>query len=199
MVTVISPKSVPMHLTLSVTNTQVWGGGMVTRYQDLTSSSPLLSPCLPLKALSPKIPTQGGWLAFQHSTISPRLCTLTLVEVFFSPLIVISPSFPPSRLPCFVLTKLLHFRTTWVYPSLPFASAPSNTHWVCNTRFTYSAYPIMRSLDSRIIWFYPDCPLHPSLLIHTHTHNSNKHLYFSTMKFLLGVFGLYFTINVTEI
>ena len=107
---------------------------------------------------------------------------LSLPEVLFS-VIVISPSYPVlPRLPCFVLTKLLCLRTTWVYPSPPLQMLPPKTFWVLpyNTlqhhllmQHSLMYYLVLSRLSTAYI---PSC-----VCVHTHKH---KHTQILTNHFI---------------
>ena len=72
-----------------------------------------------------------GWLSTTYNVGLPvQVGPLLLLKSLFS-LIVILPSYPVlPRLPCWVLTKLLQLRTTWVLSQSSLANSPSITRWV---------------------------------------------------------------------
>ena len=98
--------------------------------------------------------------------------SLLLKWVVFS-LVVISPSYPIlPRFPYRVLTELLFLRRFWVYPSLSLQMLPpihtgSTPATLCNTPSKYWACRTRCSINSHIIWFNPDHPLHISHRIQT--------------------------------
>ena len=113
-------------------------------------------------------------------SVQSRWDPLSLSEVFFSSLVVISPPYPihpvSSWSSCFILSP--------VCPSY----APANTHWVYPLQ--HPAHAITRLAPPHavyifiIVWFNPACPLHTSL--HTQILSNLLFLLRSPASYFMG-------------
>ena len=87
-----------------------------------------------------------GGSPFGRYISGATLDSLSTLDSMYARLLLIT------RLPCFILTKLLHLRTTRVYPSLPLQTLPLYTPGVplstpCNIPSTYWACLSMYRID----------------------------------------------------